>query len=453
MPNTVGHEARNDSEPGASIIPSTQHASRRLAAAAAVVAVAALAVSGCSKAHDGSASAGSASTSTTAAPTSVAATFAGPAPSTADTSQLDPGTYPTKPAKLGKVTDATGADSWSFTSAAIVEAHRMANYLTGPWAVDPAIIGQYATSEMAFDDAAEMFHITNEEVIDVAKRHGFINGVHSFRQGGPKKLANDIWRFPDAASAAAAAGEMAAARFKPAPDSENSRTRVQVPIPRHPDAHTVGGTARASDVQLTFQAVESYTAHGPYVLVQTANTVEGGLDAPAAMIARTLDLQAPLIDQFQPTAPADFASLSIDPTGLLARTLPANDKDALTFQQAVYGQRGAAQFETDPIRSAKLFSDTGMDLAAIGLTYVYQARDAAAATQIRDDSAAEFAAHARPTDGVKGLPDSRCEVMAGAQHVYYCTATAGRYAFETTSSKLQDAQQQIAAQYLLLTAK
>ena len=70
-----------------------------------------------------------------------------------------------------------------------------------------------------------------------------------------------------------------------------------------------------------WSAVRAFTAHGPYVFMQLAQAVDG-LDPAVGLVAKTIDKQAPTIDQFRATDPSEFADISLDPTGLLARTLP-----------------------------------------------------------------------------------------------------------------------------------
>jgi hypothetical protein len=365
----------------------------------------------------------------------------GPAPGTVDTSLLDAGNYPTKPAPLGAAgTDAVGR---------IVEAQRMANFVTGPWEVDPTLIGQYLSSGLVLKEASVLTTISSRDIATVADKHGFVNGFHSSREDkGRKQLSNTVMRFPDAASATAAATEMATSVAAPGPDSVLTGAAT-LPIPGHPEALGISGTFAEANSGQVWQLVESFTPHGPYVLMQSAQTVDGGSAAPAALVARTLDLQAPLIDGFQATPLSGFSGLPIDPTGLLARTLPIAPTDALTYQRTVYQAHGTLQFQSDPVRGTKLFADTGMDQAAFGKTNVYQARDVAAAAKITDDFAAEIAPMAKPVDGVNGLPASRCMNTSGS---FYCLATADRYAIEVSAGQLPDAKQQVAAQYLMLTS-
>jgi hypothetical protein len=405
-------------------IPSTECAPRPARRRAVAVALVALALTGCT---------------TTVAGSAVRAS-GGPGPGAVDTSLLDVGNYPTKPVPLGAAgTDAVGR---------IVEAQRMSNYVTGPWEVDPTLIGQYLSSGLVLKEAAALTTISSSDIADIAKQHGFVNGFQSSREDkGRKQLANDVLRFPDAAAATTAATELAGSVAK----DPNLTAAGPQPIPGHPEALATGATFAEANSGQVWQLVRSFTPHGPYVLMQSAQTVDGGLDAPAALVAHTLDLQAPLIDQFQATPPSDFPTLPLDPTGLLGRTLPIAPTEAQIYQRATYQPHGTLQLQGNPVRSAKLFTDTGMDVAAFGKTNVYQARDAAAATRIADDFADEVKPTMKAVDGVNGLPASRC--MQDTSKSYYCLATADRYAIEVSAGQLPDAKQQVAAQYLMLTAR
>ncbi len=68
-------------------------------------------------------------------------------------------------------------------------------------------------------------------------------------------------------------------------------------------------------------SVVAITAHGPYVLCQSADSAESP-DTAAQLIATTLELQQPLIDKYTPTPVDQLAQLPIDPDGLLAHTVP-----------------------------------------------------------------------------------------------------------------------------------
>jgi hypothetical protein len=69
----------------------------------------------------------------------------------------------------------------------------------------------------------------------------------------------------------------------------------------------------------------------------------------AALEGRTLDQQIPLIDSFVPTDLAPFASLPLDPSGLLARTVALKPGQGTSMTDAAYDRASALQLEDDPV--------------------------------------------------------------------------------------------------------
>ena len=67
------------------------------------------------------------------------------------------------------------------------------------------------------------------------------------------------------------------------------------------------------------------------------------------MAARALDLQLPLLDGFQPTNPTFFPQLPLDPTGLVARTLPTGPDEATPMSGSAYPPAGALHAEANPV--------------------------------------------------------------------------------------------------------
>ncbi|AGB26677.1 hypothetical protein Mycsm_06540 (plasmid) [Mycobacterium sp. JS623] len=367
----------------------------------------------------------------------------GPPPGQIDVALLDVGNYPTKPRPLGTAgTPELGA---------IAEGQRMANYVTGPWEVDPTLIRGYANSALVIKNAGAVKFVLPESLAAPAARHNFITGYYTAREDTDhQELDNAVLRFADPASAADAAKEISdAAAVEPVVNPPVT----PVPIPGHPDTAGFSQMFTESAKKLQWTQVRAFTAHGPFVLVMSAQATDN-LDTAVRLIATALDLQVPLIDQFTPTDPAQLAELPIDPTGLLARTVPISPAAASVNQLAVYQRRGSLQLQTDPTRSSKLFNDTDMNQMANAATSVYEARDAQAAQRITDGFFAEASATGMPAAPVKQMPSSRClDISQGKVASFYCLATADRYAIEAQAAQLHDAQQKTAAQYALLMAR
>jgi len=354
---------------------------------------------------------------------------------TVDISKLDAGPYPTQPSQpLGVTGDPLRG--------VLVEAQRMANNVVGPWEVDSTLAGWFEFGATVLQSAEALANIGPEPFAAAASQHGFINGFASARtEEGQKILVNAVLRFADPESAAAAATDFGDIAAKTGEGVQRAQ------IPGHPDAQAANYTQTEGSTGKRWSAVRAFTAHGPYVFMQLAQAVDG-MEPALGLVAKTIDLQGPAIDQFRATDPSEFADISLDPTGLLARTLPVPEKEATTIQNTTYEQRGALQFQSDPSRSATLFSETDTDLVAMAKTNVYQTKDSESAARIVDGFYAELRPTSQPTKPVNNLPDSRCLQLEDKS--FYCLGAADRYAIETTSESLLDAQQQVAAQYAML---
>ncbi|MGV0849222.1 DUF7373 family lipoprotein [Mycolicibacterium phlei] len=361
----------------------------------------------------------------------------GPAAPALDFNRLDAGRYPTtRREPLGAAGD--------IRRGVLLEAQRMANHVIGAWEVDPALTGSFAFGALVLPQAEMLALIGPANLAAAAARHDYINGFAAARTEKDKRvLLNAVLRFADDKVAAAAAGAMAeAALAQKGTDGPPQKFEV----PGQPDSQAVSytGTHRGGG---KFGAVRAFTAHGPYVFMQLAEATDG-VDAAAQLVAKAIELQGPEIDGFRATDPSEFADISIDPSGLLARTIPLESPDPTLTKNTTYEQRGALHFQSDPARTSKLFSDTGVETVAMAGTNVYQTRDADGARKIVEDFFAEVTASGKPANPVPNMPDSRCVGLTDGG--FYCLATADAYAIETTGPNLLAAQQMAAAQYIML---
>jgi hypothetical protein len=368
-------------------------------------------------------------------------------------SVLDPGKYPITPQPpLGTA----GSDGQ------LIDGRRMANYVVGPWQADASLtaLGSSSAAEV-IEDFRQLSRVTWTPILGGVYGLPFVVGFMSERQTpGPDpqlSLRNAILRFADPAAASAGAqGMYAKAMAMPRVPSATpivTEPERAIPVPGHPDA--TGALLTFQEGAQTVHELSVFNAHGPYVLVQVARCAAGA-DCEASLAARTLDLQIPLIDKFSPTAPDQFAALPRDPTGLVARTLPLPADQATSTSGAAYEIAGALHLEANPVQIGAALTAAGVDVVSTSLTTVYQAKDAASAqtlSQTYSDTAAATTA-AQGAAPVPGLPQSRCTRVAGANGLvprYWCLATAGRYAIKAVARQLDTAQQQIAAQYRMLT--
>lgn len=364
-----------------------------------------------------------------------------------DASALDPGNYPTKPLPpMGN-----GGDR---QHVAVLEANRIAEVVVGPWEVDPALIapGQLG---MAFGGTPIIFgtlnRVADKEVAD-AGRPGHISGFTSIRKGENKKLlTNTVLEMENPEAAKAAAHAMPQTLLDFASKYEFRQSTSVMPIPGHGDTFAVASTSKYPNEEGLLQRVNAFTARGPFVLMQSAET-GGDIAEAVSLVAKTLDLQIPAIDSFTPTPPAELANLPRDPSGLLARALPVPPKGETFLNNATFGPRGMLHYESDPIAAGKVFRDAGVDVAVMADGIVYRARDnAAAKTLATEYTATSPATGTTPAEAVPNLPGATCSRIGDQNHV--CTGAFDRDVFVVSGPRLNDVHQKAAAQYLILAAK
>ncbi|KIU17075.1 DUF7373 family lipoprotein [Mycolicibacterium llatzerense] len=366
-----------------------------------------------------------------------ATSTAPPPPAIVAPAQLKPGAYPTK---AHEPYGTAGAPEVG----AKVEAQQLAGYVVGPWEVDSTLTEPYLSTYFVIDAPGALAQFGPESIASAAGRHNFIDGFASARESATKSvLINGVLRFAGPADATAAASEMNAAALQLKIRGAEPKP---VALPEHPDALASTYDVDSRGAKVT--TARSFTARGPYVLIQLAQST-GGPDPAIALVAKAIGAQVRAIEPFKPAA--ELAAVPVDPTGLLALTLltdaPRNS------QNAVYSGTGALHFQSNPIASGKVFQDNGVTGFARGKTSVYQAKDPSSAVNVANAFGKEVSVDGTETaDPVPALTLSRCILLANPKQ-FYCVAPAGNYAIEARGAELKDVHEQVAAQYILLTAK
>lgn len=366
----------------------------------------------------------------------------GPAPGTADPALLDPGNYPRKPLPPMGVagTPEVGA---------LFDARRMGDFVVGAWEVDPTLVDQWGlpmgrgVAPLGPDGLPTVL----PEAKDPAAASNLVNIFAAGRQAPKsKQLLNAVLRMTDPPAAAAAMDTFVQAVQQDPPNS--GEVISPIPVPEHPEAQALTSSYTGID-GTHWVGLQAFTAHGPYVLYQAAYTVDNPTTAPA-MVAKMLDLQAPRIDGFAPTDPAQFATLPRDPSGVLAKALPVAPGQSDVSNKATFGGYAMLHYQENPIVSnaVHVFPDAGVDVGVHGYSWVIRARDGAGAAAVADAAFGQLTAS--PADPVPNLPGSRCLNFVEKKY-FWCVATSDRYEFEVSGTQLRDVHQQAAAQYLLLT--
>lgn len=362
---------------------------------------------------------------------------------------LQTGNYPTAP---------TAPPAPNAGDAAIMEAQRMAEYVIYPWDVDPRLTDHDLLGLKVIQDPRALGYAildvrTNPDdpVQTIAKANGFINGYATTR-GTPANAPGKhmglyllVMRFPDPEKATAAAAAFNASIPPPTGASDPH----PIAIPGHPEAQATTYIMNNGHIGVT-----TNVAHGAYVFhvfAQSDNTSDAG----AATIAKTLDLQGPRIDQFQPADPAQFATMNLDPTGMKVRTLQRQTTQVFDGVYTTAAELHAAAGD-NPQVAIDRFHTFGIDLISNGKAVVYRAKDTAAANGFADTVAKDFSESAEPKPAVPGFPGARCFTLNSAQayqDTIQCVGTVDRYVITVFSKQNNDAIQQISAQNLMLTGK
>lgn len=357
---------------------------------------------------------------------------------------LDVGNFPTTPRPtLGAAGDPLRG-GWA-------EGRRLAGAVVGPWEANPDLIDFAQMESGVVKDTDAVNALLGAPLGEALNGHHLLAGFSSARhtdKGPYKDLLNMVLELASPADATAAVTDMATKGAsltmpfdtKPVPTQPFS-------IPRYPTttALSYNWTSHYPEPGGPRFTVTALTAHGQYLLAQAATSSDNA-DTAAQMIATTLDLQQPQVDQFKPTPPDQMAQLPLDPDGLMARTVaPRSENESIS--DGVYDAHGALHLAPeDPVHLRALFKSAGVQQVAWVLeTRVYQTPDAGAAARLVADMTGP-----QQVGGISGMPKAKCfnETLG-----YWCVARADRYAYQMQNEQEHALHQMMAAQYRMLTGK
>ena len=188
----------------------------------------------------------------------------------------------------------------------------MANNVVGPWEVDSTLTRWFGFGATVLQNAGDLAQLGPEPFAAAAGQHSFVNGFVSARTAeGQKILLNAVLRFADAGSAAARRHGLRRHR------GQDGRRRAARADPG--PSRRAGGELHP-DRGLHRQAVgRGAGLHRPRPLrVHATRAGRRRADPALGLVAKTIDLQGPVIDKFRATDLSEFGDISLDPTGLLA---------------------------------------------------------------------------------------------------------------------------------------
>ncbi|GAB2669987.1 DUF7373 family lipoprotein [Nocardia goodfellowii] len=365
-----------------------------------------------------------------------------------DLAKLDVGNYLTKPRQLGNAKNERQARSR--------EAQRLADFVALPYEADPTYVEDAwpLRSHIVLNRKTLGNLVINDTFDDVAK--DLVAGwVNAWSTGGAdtdkRRTANiSVLMFPDAKTAQEVGPVLEHDDFTYNPDNQ------PVAITKHPDtyAHWRPGIS----------SIGSWTVHDRYVVFIKVVDDTAAPDLPALVghVERLLDVQIPLLKEFQPTPAADLLRIPLDPLGVVGRTLPSNPESPNRPEpDSYYSGRGAMTLflNADSTTLPKL---TGAEFEAVsfGDAVVFRSRTARGAGVLWDEwkLSKNLEVDEKLVDPPTGLADNaecRAEYVGTGEDQrligHLCMLRVDRYIVQARSKQLPDLHQKISAQYALLT--
>lgn len=333
-----------------------------------------------------------------------------------------------------------------------VEGQRMAEFVTLPGEIDPALVGGNGSATYVVKNGDSLRVLTGKPVADAAQADGALAGFSTSRStaesAGQKQLVHAVMRFPDAGAAAKAAVDMNTA-MQTVPDEWGSPLATPGKIDILPD------TQVSTNVNGNDFSSSSFTAHNEYVIYTWASAPQTEKDWTAQVTAKALQLQAPLIEKFPATPPEKYGELPVDVDGVLRLTVPKGGETRYTGDMAVYGPRGAAHTATDPAGALDYFDKTGMTNMSSDQTALYKTRDADSARELAGDfvKEVEVTMKMKKSTGPAGVPDAGCwALQSSRKQQFYCLVQVDKYLGEIQSQDEITAHQLASAQHKILSA-
>ncbi|WP_280273803.1 DUF7373 family lipoprotein [Nocardia wallacei] len=350
----------------------------------------------------------------------------------------------------------------------VLESMRMAEVLIDPAEADAALTHLLGASPMMpLPAPANAAVLLANPVRPVLERDGMLAGaaaagadvdIPSGRPvvGRSRLLTTIVLRFPDAAAAQRAAGDIDAV------DAAVNPENVPVPIPGHPAAH--------AHWRPTVPTLAATIAQGDYVVSVLAGHTAPDAAVLTGLAAKAFDAQFARLRDFVATPRDRLAALPLDLDGMVRRMVPdapgrwsypavmstSKDLDAgwnalVLGRGVVYGTRAAWLW------GGRKQHDHPVELMANnGFNALMRYADPAAARRAFDESRRKDTAQTglRPAPAPGGVPDSVCWESAQPDALkmtrFICRLVHDRYTAAIVGRELKTTQQKTAAQYGLL---
>ncbi|NKX85702.1 DUF7373 family lipoprotein [Nocardia coubleae] len=326
----------------------------------------------------------------------------------------------------------------------LAEGARMADALTPGSEIDPVFV---RSGQLGILTDAMLTIMTghNTAVSAAATANGLITGFVASRFTEAAAIADTEWlthgvmRFPDAASATAAADDLATA-------ATTQRGMLQTDdwvvtdLPTAPDSRVVTMENRNRLEAMAF------TPHREYVVFTKVR--KGGLAEVEKIVRTALEHQLPQLDSFKATRVADLAAVPYDATGI--HDVAVGEGGA---SRGAFGRLGAAHYADDQQAARAALDKAGVSEVGVEGAIVYRTVDAAGAASLLADQTAEYGSDPgwKAAPAAPDAPGSACWAETDDRS-WLCLVTAGRYAAQVPAKSQAEAHTLTAEQHRVLTA-
>ncbi len=359
-----------------------------------------------------------------------------------DLSGLNVGNYPTEPIHYGTAKDKKAAR--------YREGQRLGDFVALPFEADPTFVkGLGGMGGPVVLDRRDMQSLVINDTFDEIAPDLIAGWVHTWGTDGEaatsQQMSIAVLMFPNAATAETVAGRLEHDDF-----TFNTDNRpVQLPKYPHSKAHWRPGVT----------SLGSWTSHDRYVVFVKYNDLSEKADLPS-MVQHTeamLDVQMPLLDQFEPTPADQLEGIQLDPDGVLALALPKSEQVVTMIgPSSTFRGRGALH-ALGGLTSLEFLHKGQVSAIALAETVVMESRSATGAEELfhflgpNGTEMSEVETLATPPGIDNGNTECfRRKDVQYAESSSFCILQTGRYFAQVEGSQIQDLHQKTAAQYALL---
>lgn len=356
-----------------------------------------------------------------------------------DLSGLEAGNYPTEPIQYGTADDREAAR--------YREGERLGDFVALPLEADPAYSKlRIGTGGPVVLNRKDMQALVINDTFDEVAADLTAGWVHTWGTDGDpttsREMSIAVLMFPDAQTA-----ERVAAGLEHDDFTFNTDNRpVQLPEYPHSKAHWRPGVA----------SLGSWTSHDRYVVFIKYSDHSGKSDLPT-MIRQTeslLDVQMPLVDEFEPTRADELEKIELDPDRILALALPKSEQIVASLgPPSTFRGRGAMHFLG--MSSLEFIDEGQVSAIALAETVVIRSKSIAGADALWELLRPDDTSETHPIDAPAGIDNARAECFRRKADQYerpssFCVLQTGKYFAHVEGVQIQDLHQKTSAQYALL---